>query len=180
MTDRHSSIQFQIRDLKAELSAAALESGQMVPETIAGDLDRLSAMIESCGQARIAGHDQNKPLADLSRCRAEATKVSKRLDELRTEAAQRYRQQIGSDKDRFEKLPETIQQQQAPAAFGWKNAFHRMTSCLDELDRIKASLLDWEGELERRELKRKGVPFGDESAAAVHFADSEDRPTLSP
>jgi chromosome segregation ATPase len=77
------------------------------------------------------------------------------LELVRTEWADRYRQQLGDGKDEFEKLSEQLQQQQSPEAYRWKHNFEEVTDVMDAVNRLNGQLMDLSSQLEHENAETK-------------------------
>jgi hypothetical protein len=179
MTDHQSTMAARCNRIKDLLGKMAMEGAEIELESARAQAEQMHDRVQGIGETGIAGDLTGRAAGELASLRAEASELSRKLDNLRSEAARLYRHTIGEQKDAFEKLSPVVQQQQSPEAYRLKLVFQQFSDCLNELDLFKASALDCEGTLERMQFQLKGTPYGDQ-ADNVHISGTEDRPSLSP
>jgi small-conductance mechanosensitive channel len=71
------------------------------------------------------------------------------LELVRTEWADRYRQEIKDGKDNFEKLSEQLQLQMSPEAYRWKRNFGQVTDVMEAFNRFNGQLMDLSSGIEQ-------------------------------
>jgi chromosome segregation ATPase len=89
----------------------------------------------------------------IADCRQHVHKCLPELEQLRAEWADRYRVQVGEDKEAFEKLSEQMQQARNAEAYRWKHNFAQVTHAVEQLGRLNGQLMDMSSQVEREHAK---------------------------
>ncbi|MBB3113519.1 hypothetical protein FHS18_005631 [Paenibacillus phyllosphaerae] len=142
---------------------------------LVADTIRIAAQVETNAEETFI----QQVLSDLARCKLKLSSVAHQLEELKTQAADRYRMELGDEKANFEKLSLIMQQQTNAAAFQHKSVFDELKLCLEEKAHLMGELMDLKSSIEHERFARLGIPTGD-GAVIASTNDHGDRPTLSP
>jgi hypothetical protein len=81
-------------------------------------------------------------------------KLTDIIEELQSQWADRYRMQAGENKDQFEELTDSLQQQTNPIAYESKMTFHVLDQIKDRLSEIGAELMDMRGQVEHQAVEQ--------------------------
>jgi hypothetical protein len=121
-----------------------------------------------------SGHNDEKKRKAIALMREHIHQLNEKLDELQTWAADEYRKRIGHSKDSFEKLTNTQQKQENPAAFKYRSTFHLLGQMTDMLSMLSSVLMDSSGELEKH--LRSAKPDTDADTTPVERYDRDPAP----
>jgi hypothetical protein len=88
-----------------------------------------------------------------------------------------YRSSIGADKERFESLTQTEQQQMHPQAYQALQNYTALEDVVETLNRVNSDLLSYSGQIEHHELAQKPEP---NIHLEQEYEDEAKRQNLSP
>lgn len=155
---------------------------EIVHRSILNTINNMSERVSNLNSGSMDERSVDRIRDQIVRFRVNLRDASKQIEETQIKFAQYYRQEIGEQKEQFEKLSALMQEQFNPRAFMYKYTFAQLSQLLNLLNQLNGDFMDVGGSLEQEKLSKTRNDYGDatQDGDSIRYNNDPARPTLSP